>query len=127
MPKITPAPKSMKAHVGESVWIPCEASGSPNPEIVWMKNFNEVVDKTNPRIHVLPNGTIEIANTTHEDFGSYECIARNIMGEIHSDAVQLGQMQEQLKFIQEPESSIFVDSPAPIVLHCRAQGTFHAS
>ncbi|XP_055686975.1 peroxidasin isoform X2 [Lutzomyia longipalpis] len=122
-PKIIPPPKNIKVHMGESVWIPCEASGSPRPDIVWMKNFNEV-DKANPRFHVMPNGTIEISNTTHEDFGSYECIARNIMGEIHSNAIQLDPMEERVKlqFIQEPQSSIFVDSPAPIVLHCLATG-----
>lgn len=90
-----------------------------------MRNFNEV-DKRDPRIHVMPNGTIEIANTTQEDFGSYECIARNIMGETHSDPVKLDPMEERarLKFIEQPQS-LFVDTPTAIVLHCRATGEFH--
>ncbi|XP_055701010.1 peroxidasin isoform X2 [Phlebotomus papatasi] len=121
-PKIVPPPKSLRAPLGQSVTIPCQASGSPIPDIIWMRNFNEV-DKRDPRIHVMPNGTIEIANTTQEDFGSYECIARNIMGETHSDPVKLDPMEERarLKFIEQPQS-LFVDTPTAIVLHCRATG-----
>ncbi|XP_059614618.1 peroxidasin isoform X2 [Phlebotomus argentipes] len=122
MPKIAPSPKSLRAQLGQSVTIPCQASGAPNPDIVWMKNFNEV-DKANPRIHVMSDGAIEIANMTQEDFGSYECIARNIMGETHSEAVKLDPMEERVKlqFIEQPQN-LFVDSPAAIVMHCRATG-----
>ncbi|GAB0090251.1 Peroxidasin [Sergentomyia squamirostris] len=121
-PKIAPPPKSLKVQVGQTVRIPCDASGAPNPDIVWMKNLNEV-DKNHPRIHTMFNGTIEITNMTKEDFGSYECIARNIMGETHSEKVKLDPMEERakLQFIQEPEN-LFVDSPNPIILHCRATG-----
>ncbi|KAL4641855.1 leucine-rich repeat and immunoglobulin-like domain-containing nogo receptor-interacting protein 2 isoform X1 [Arapaima gigas] len=66
---------------GQPAWIYCTADGSPQPTISWLTpHYRQITDKTNGRVTVYPNGTLEIKMAEVHDSGMYLCIASNAAG-----------------------------------------------
>ncbi|XP_072200110.1 immunoglobulin superfamily member 10 [Excalfactoria chinensis] len=62
-------------------FIPCEATGNPQPTIEWTKISPETdVPASGSRWMVLPNGTLAIAQAALQDGGQYRCTATNTLG-----------------------------------------------
>ena len=90
-----------------------------NEEYVTTKNNHVLIDATfvnifseeissnrldgGSRYSILDNGTLTIRNTQDSDKGSYECVARNPMGEAKASPVELRQFDNSLpsKFLFE--------------------------
>lgn len=53
------------------------------PAITWMKN-NEKVQVDNGKFNLMQDGSLMIKNTSDEDGGYYECMAKNADGEVKS-------------------------------------------
>ncbi|KAK3759821.1 hypothetical protein RRG08_018494 [Elysia crispata] len=62
-------------NVGDSVKIPCEATGLPRVNIQWIK-VGGVLDRTSRRVSI-SNSFLEIRNLSKSDHGRYECRAIN--------------------------------------------------
>ncbi|XP_053742985.1 protein tyrosine phosphatase receptor type Fa isoform X7 [Synchiropus splendidus] len=59
----------------------CAASGNPDPEIFWFKDFLPVdINSSNGRIKQLRSGALQIENSEESDQGKYECVAVNSAG-----------------------------------------------
>ncbi|XP_029943506.1 protein tyrosine phosphatase receptor type Fa [Salarias fasciatus] len=59
----------------------CAASGSPDPEIRWFKDFLPVeTEDDGGRIKQLRSGALQIENSEESDQGKYECVAVNSAG-----------------------------------------------
>ncbi|KAM8889232.1 protein tyrosine phosphatase receptor type Fa isoform 5-T5 [Synchiropus picturatus] len=59
----------------------CAASGNPDPEIFWFKDFLPVdISSSNGRIKQLRSGALQIENSEESDQGKYECVAVNSAG-----------------------------------------------
>ncbi|KAG8436526.1 hypothetical protein GDO86_007581 [Hymenochirus boettgeri] len=58
--------------------LPCKASGTPSPTITWQKEGAGI--KSGSSYVLLPSGDLKITNATHEDAGTYTCIAQNPAG-----------------------------------------------
>uniref|UniRef100_A0A7N8WQA8 Receptor-type tyrosine-protein phosphatase F n=1 Tax=Mastacembelus armatus TaxID=205130 RepID=A0A7N8WQA8_9TELE len=59
----------------------CAASGNPDPEIYWFKDFLPVdISSSNGRIKQLRSGALQIENSEESDQGKYECVAINSAG-----------------------------------------------
>ena len=56
----------------------CKATGYPQPYFVWQKENIEL--KNTSRILIRSDNSLTILDTTREDAGQYECIARNTAG-----------------------------------------------
>ncbi|XP_050960727.1 receptor-type tyrosine-protein phosphatase S-like [Labeo rohita] len=68
----------------------CAASGNPDPEITWFKDFLPIDNSTsNGRIKQLRSGALQIENTKETDQGKYECVASNVEGVRYSSPANL--------------------------------------
>uniref|UniRef100_A0AAQ4PM38 protein-tyrosine-phosphatase n=1 Tax=Gasterosteus aculeatus aculeatus TaxID=481459 RepID=A0AAQ4PM38_GASAC len=68
----------------------CAASGIPDPEISWFKDFLPVDPVSNQgRIKQLRSGALQIENSEETDQGKYECVATNSQGVRYSSPANL--------------------------------------
>ncbi|XP_061096134.1 protein tyrosine phosphatase receptor type Fa isoform X4 [Conger conger] len=68
----------------------CAASGNPDPEISWFKDFLPVdISGSNGRIKQLRSGALQIENSEESDQGKYECVAMNTAGTRYSAPANL--------------------------------------
>uniref|UniRef100_A0A8C4TN33 protein-tyrosine-phosphatase n=1 Tax=Erpetoichthys calabaricus TaxID=27687 RepID=A0A8C4TN33_ERPCA len=68
----------------------CAASGNPDPEITWFKDFLPIDPSTsNGRIKQLRSGALQIENSEETDQGKYECVASNSAGVRYSSPANL--------------------------------------
>ncbi|XP_051554731.1 receptor-type tyrosine-protein phosphatase F-like isoform X8 [Myxocyprinus asiaticus] len=68
----------------------CAASGNPDPEITWFKDFLPVdINSSNGRIKQLRSGALQIENSEESDQGKYECVAMNSAGTRYSAPANL--------------------------------------
>ncbi|XP_057713013.1 receptor-type tyrosine-protein phosphatase S-like isoform X7 [Corythoichthys intestinalis] len=68
----------------------CAASGIPDPEISWFKDFLPVEPSTSQgRIKQLRSGALQIENSEETDQGKYECVATNSQGVRYSSPANL--------------------------------------
>ncbi|RWS31959.1 protein turtle-like protein [Leptotrombidium deliense] len=80
--KVKP-PDVVYIKVGESLSLPCEAQGTPNPDIVWYKDNLPLEESAN--IQILVN-ELRISNLQQSDIGDYLCMARNREGSVTATA-----------------------------------------
>ncbi|XP_069505437.1 receptor-type tyrosine-protein phosphatase S isoform X3 [Ambystoma mexicanum] len=68
----------------------CAASGNPDPEITWFKDFLPVDPSTSKgRIKQLRSGALQIENSEETDQGKYECVSSNSAGVRYSSPANL--------------------------------------
>ncbi|XP_040393405.1 receptor-type tyrosine-protein phosphatase S isoform X8 [Anas acuta] len=68
----------------------CAASGNPDPEITWFKDFLPVdPSASNGRIKQLRSGGLQIESSEETDQGKYECVASNSAGVRYSSPANL--------------------------------------
>ncbi|XP_041658752.1 receptor-type tyrosine-protein phosphatase S-like isoform X18 [Cheilinus undulatus] len=68
----------------------CAASGIPDPEISWFKDFLPVEPSLSQgRIKQLRSGALQIENSEETDQGKYECVATNSQGVRYSSPANL--------------------------------------
>ncbi|XP_073419126.1 receptor-type tyrosine-protein phosphatase S [Dendrobates tinctorius] len=68
----------------------CAASGNPDPEITWFKDFLPVDPvASSGRIKQLRSGALQIENSEETDQGKYECVATNSAGVRYSSPANL--------------------------------------
>ncbi|KAM9719959.1 receptor-type tyrosine-protein phosphatase S isoform 10-T10 [Menidia menidia] len=68
----------------------CAASGIPDPEISWFKDFLPVEPSVSGgRIKQLRSGALQIENSEETDQGKYECVATNSQGVRYSSPANL--------------------------------------
>ncbi|XP_062816774.1 receptor-type tyrosine-protein phosphatase S isoform X2 [Anolis carolinensis] len=68
----------------------CAASGNPDPEIAWFKDFLPVdPSASNGRIKQLRSGGLQIDSSEETDQGKYECVASNSAGVRYSSPANL--------------------------------------
>ncbi|XP_041430144.1 protein tyrosine phosphatase receptor type D S homeolog isoform X36 [Xenopus laevis] len=68
----------------------CAASGNPDPEITWFKDYLPVdTSNNNGRIKQLRSGALQIEQSEESDQGKYECVATNSAGTRYSAPANL--------------------------------------
>ncbi|KAK6311029.1 hypothetical protein J4Q44_G00190840 [Coregonus suidteri] len=68
----------------------CAASGIPDPEISWFKDFLPIEPSSSQgRIKQLRSGALQIENSEETDQGKYECVATNSQGVRYSSPANL--------------------------------------
>ncbi|CAL4088974.1 unnamed protein product, partial [Meganyctiphanes norvegica] len=87
-PNFRTEPKTKAVEVNSTALMVCEASGNPEPNIIWYQN-QQPMDINNPRYTLLRSGSLQIAGITEEDGGKYECVADNSVGTAFSRQVNL--------------------------------------
>ncbi|XP_078069335.1 peroxidasin homolog isoform X2 [Mustelus asterias] len=122
-PRITTQPQDADVTSGNTVYFTCRAEGNPKPEIIWLRNNNALDMKYNPRLNLLDDGTLMIQNTQEDDQGVYQCMAKNVAGEVKTPEVIL-------RYFEIPALPAFVIQPQntevlvgeSVTLECSATG-----
>ncbi|XP_022607813.1 matrix-remodeling-associated protein 5-like [Seriola dumerili] len=125
-PRITTVATASVSVLAESdVFLPCKATGNPEPTIAWTKVSTGATIPANtkhgPRFEVFKNGTFVIKNIQLQDRGQYLCTAQNRFG---SDRmVTTLAVQTEAPKIQPPMSTdIAVYLGKSMTLDCLASG-----
>ncbi|XP_020381550.2 leucine-rich repeat and immunoglobulin-like domain-containing nogo receptor-interacting protein 1 [Rhincodon typus] len=80
-------PQTVYVDEGHTVHFSCSADGDPAPAILWVSPRKQHISrKTNGRLTVFPDGTLEVRYAQLQDNGSYQCIAMNAGGNDSSTA-----------------------------------------
>ncbi|KAM3834395.1 immunoglobulin superfamily member 10 [Vipera latastei] len=105
-------------------FIPCEASGNPQPTIHWTKisaGSDASKNRHRNRFEIFPNGTLSIQNVNIQDRGQYLCVAANQQG---SDKllVTLSVVTYPPRILGKSSRIITVHSGKPAFIRCAAEG-----
>ena len=85
---IVNGPNDTEAIQGHNVILSCAAHGYPAPRFAWSFGVMKSIKLTgNPRMIVLPGGSLLIQNVQLGDAGVYRCIASNNAGTDSARAV----------------------------------------
>ncbi|XP_070601153.1 receptor-type tyrosine-protein phosphatase F isoform X2 [Erythrolamprus reginae] len=89
-PSIDMGPQLKVVEKARTATMLCAASGNPDPEISWYKDFLPVdIAASNGRIKQLRSGALQIENSEESDQGKYECVATNSAGTRYSAPANL--------------------------------------
>ncbi|XP_023364042.1 immunoglobulin superfamily member 10 [Otolemur garnettii] len=66
--------------IGETLDLPCHATGIPDASISWVLPGNSVLYQSLRGKQILDNGTLRILQVTPKDQGHYRCVAANPSG-----------------------------------------------
>nr|XP_039257330.1 peroxidasin-like isoform X1 [Styela clava] len=122
-PAIVTEPHSTQVREGETIYMSCTASGSPQPHIVWYHDGEVVPSDARRRQSI--GGSLIIMNPKKVDEGLYKCVATNTIGSAESRQVQVvyrGSTSGPPFFISRPQD-VQVRVGEPTTLECRAAGT----
>ncbi|XP_027629631.1 peroxidasin homolog isoform X1 [Tupaia chinensis] len=122
-PRITSEPQDADVTSGNTVYFTCRAEGYPKPEIIWLRNNNELSMKTDPRLNLLGDGTLMIRDTQEADQGLYQCMAKNAAGEAKTHGVTLRYFESPARpaFVIQPQNTEVLVGES-VTLECSATG-----
>ncbi|XP_019468810.1 peroxidasin homolog isoform X2 [Meleagris gallopavo] len=122
-PRITSEPQDVDVTSGNTVYFTCRAEGNPKPEIIWLRNNNELIMKEDSRLNLLDDGTLMIQNTQETDQGIYQCMAKNVAGEVKTQEVTLRYFGSPARpsFVIHPQNTEVLVGES-VTLECSATG-----
>ncbi|XP_050570610.1 hemicentin-2 [Cygnus atratus] len=86
-PRITAGPSPVVAVTSEAVTLRCDATGSPTPVLLWLKDGNPVPEEVAGGPQILSGGRVLSLPTPHLlDSGTYTCVASSAAGEDRREA-----------------------------------------
>ncbi|XP_071498430.1 receptor-type tyrosine-protein phosphatase delta-like, partial [Diadema antillarum] len=120
-PEITENPRHIVVENNRPATLYCGATGNPEPEILWFKDFVPVEESE--RITFVDAG-LQIDRTQPSDQAGYECAARNSLGTRYSIEAQLyvKERQVQVRFTIKPTDQEVVPGGS-VNLTCAAYGS----
>ncbi|CAH8437384.1 unnamed protein product [Dicrocoelium dendriticum] len=135
-PKIIQDPSATISQVGSSAQLHCDVSADPPATVSWIRDQFYPVDMTAPRFRLIGTGSLVIETLLEEDSGSYECMARNLVGTVLSNSGHLHVrtnltiayhflQQQGIQFppiINEMPEKVYVPPGQSTNLSCRAGG-----
>uniref|UniRef100_H2ZVX8 Uncharacterized protein n=1 Tax=Latimeria chalumnae TaxID=7897 RepID=H2ZVX8_LATCH len=106
-PRITSEPQGVDVTLGNTIYFTCRAEGNPKPDIIWFHNNIEIDIKENSRLNQLEDGTLKINYTEESDEGIYQCMAKNVVGEVKTQQVVLRYLGSSSKpsFVIQPQNT----------------------
>ncbi|XP_009950773.1 PREDICTED: LOW QUALITY PROTEIN: hemicentin-2, partial [Leptosomus discolor] len=119
-PRITAAPRPLTVMVGEPVTLECEATGTPAPVLLWLKDGNPVPSVVAGGPQILSGGrTMSLPTARLQDSGTYMCVASSAVGEDRREAA-LEVRLSPTTLGEEENISVTVNQP--VTLECLAPG-----
>ncbi|KAF7704641.1 peroxidasin [Silurus meridionalis] len=126
VPRITSEPQDVDVTSGNTVYFTCRAEGNPKPQIIWLRNNNALNMQDDSRLNLLEDGTLMIQDTRETDQGVYQCMAKNVAGEVKTGEVTLryfGTASRPSFVIQPQNTEVLVGES--VTLECSATGQPH--
>ncbi|ELV11784.1 Hemicentin-2 [Tupaia chinensis] len=119
-PAIAPSPSNLTLTAHTPAALPCEASGSPRPLVVWWKDRQKLdVHLQQGTYRLLPSHALLLTAPSPQDSAQFECVASNELGE----ARRLYQVTVHVPpTIADDQTDFTVTKMAPVVLTCHSSG-----
>ncbi|XP_007942419.2 hemicentin-2 [Orycteropus afer afer] len=119
-PAITPGPFNLTLTAHTQASLPCEASGSPKPLVVWRKDGQKLDFRLQRDTYwLLPSNALLLTDPSPQDSGQFECVVSNEMGE----ARRIYQVTIHVPpTIADDQTDFTVTKMAPVVLTCHSTG-----
>ncbi|KAJ8288623.1 hypothetical protein COCON_G00012820 [Conger conger] len=126
VPRITSEPQDVDVTSGNTVYFTCRAEGNPKPQIIWLRNNNALNMRDDSRLNLLEDGTLMIQDTRETDQGVYQCMAKNVAGEVKTSEVTLRYFgaPSRPSFVIQPQNTEVLVGES-ITLECSATGQPH--
>uniref|UniRef100_A0A669BZZ4 Peroxidasin n=1 Tax=Oreochromis niloticus TaxID=8128 RepID=A0A669BZZ4_ORENI len=123
VPRITSEPHDVDVTSGNTVYFTCRAEGNPKPQIIWLRNNNALNMRDDSRLNLLEDGTLMIQNTRETDQGVYQCMAKNVAGEVKTSEVTLRYFgaPSRPSFVIQPQNTEVLVGES-VTLECSATG-----
>uniref|UniRef100_A0A8C7SK30 Peroxidasin n=1 Tax=Oncorhynchus mykiss TaxID=8022 RepID=A0A8C7SK30_ONCMY len=123
VPRITSEPQDVDVTSGNTVYFTCRAEGNPKPQIIWLRNNNALNMHDDSRLNLLEDGTLMIQDTRETDQGVYQCMAKNVAGEVKTSQVTLRYFgaPSRPSFVIQPQNTEVLVGES-ITLECSATG-----
>ncbi|XP_010787951.1 peroxidasin-like isoform X1 [Notothenia coriiceps] len=123
VPRITSEPRDVDVTSGNTVYFTCRAEGNPKPQIIWLRNNNALNMRDDSRLNLLEDGTLMIQNTRETDQGVYQCMAKNVAGEVKTSEVTLRYFGAPTRpsFVIQPQNTEVLVGES-VTLECSATG-----
>ncbi|XP_077587554.1 peroxidasin [Stigmatopora nigra] len=123
VPRITSQPQDVDVISGNTVYFTCRAEGNPKPQIIWLRNNNALNMRDDSRLNLLEDGTLMIQNTRETDQGVYQCMAKNVAGEVKTSEVTLRYFgaPSRPSFVIQPQNTEVLVGES-VTLECSATG-----
>ncbi|XP_061599190.1 peroxidasin homolog isoform X3 [Cololabis saira] len=123
VPRITSEPQDVDVTSGNTVYFTCRAEGNPKPQIIWLRNNNALNMRDDTRLNLLEDGTLMIQDTRETDQGVYQCMAKNVAGEVKTSQVTLRYFgtPSRPSFVIQPQTTEVLVGES-VTLECSATG-----
>uniref|UniRef100_A0AAV2JCT5 Peroxidase n=1 Tax=Knipowitschia caucasica TaxID=637954 RepID=A0AAV2JCT5_KNICA len=123
VPRITSEPQDVDVTSGNTVYFTCRAEGNPKPQIIWLRNNNALNMREDHRLNLLEDGTLMIQDTRETDQGVYQCMAKNVAGEVKTSQVTLRYFgaPSRPSFVIQPQNTEVLVGES-VTLECSATG-----
>ncbi|XP_061699023.1 peroxidasin isoform X1 [Syngnathoides biaculeatus] len=123
IPRITSEPQDVDVTSGNTVYFTCRAEGNPKPQIIWLRNNNALNMRDDSRLNLLEDGTLMIQDTRETDQGVYQCMAKNVAGEVKTSEVTLRYFgaPSRPSFVIQPQNTEVLVGES-VTLECSATG-----
>ncbi|KAM9594340.1 hemicentin-2 isoform 4-T4 [Morphnus guianensis] len=119
-PQITAGPSPVTVMMNEPVTLECNATGTPAPVLLWLKDGNLVSSMAAGGPQILSDGHVLSLPTAHlQDSGTYTCVASSAVGEDRREATLEVRLPPTTLGEQE---NITVIVNQPVTLECLAPG-----
>nr|XP_012807460.2 hemicentin-2 [Jaculus jaculus] len=119
-PAIVPGPSNLTLTAHNPTLLPCEASGSPKPSVVWWKDGQKLdFHLQHDTYRLLPSNALLLTAPGPEDSAQFECVVSNEVGE--------ARQHYQVTILVPPtiaddQTDFMVTRMAPVVLTCHSSG-----
>ncbi|XP_022803438.1 roundabout homolog 1-like [Stylophora pistillata] len=126
-PEIVEGPKNQRASIGSNATFSCTVKGLPRPTIYWIKDNASYPLQSNPRTSLVQEGNdirslFLITGVQTEDYGIYQCIAKNSVGRKESGVVFLSPRNlEKPEIVEHPKNQTY-SIGSDLVFSCTATG-----
>ncbi|TSM77386.1 Peroxidasin [Bagarius yarrelli] len=126
VPRITSEPQDVDVTSGNTVYFTCRAEGNPKPQIIWLRNNNALNMQDDSRLNLLEDGTLMIQDPRETDQGVYQCMAKNVAGEVKTGEVTLRYFgtPSRPSFVIQPQNTEVLVGES-VTLECSAAGQPH--
>ncbi|XP_012862831.2 hemicentin-2 [Echinops telfairi] len=119
-PAIAPGPSNLTLTAHTRASLPCEASGSPKPLVVWWKDGQKLDFRLQQDTYrLLPSNALLLADPSPQDSGQFECAVSNEVGEARRLYWVTIHMPPT---IADDQTDFTVTRMAPVVLTCHSTG-----
>ncbi|VTJ68807.1 Hypothetical predicted protein [Marmota monax] len=119
-PVIAPGPSNVTLTAHSPASLPCEASGSPKPLVVWWKDGQKLDFRLQQGAYrLLPSNALLLAAPGPQDSAQFECVVSNELGEARRPYRVTVQVPPT---IADDRTDFTAARMAPVILTCHSAG-----